>query len=244
MTDTSFSPSWTTFRVLTWDSFSFCLSWSLPAQTHLTANDSNSPYRAQILTCSSCRSSWYFFKANLPTTHPPNSFTRKKFAYLIAAFALSLDGGGVSSLSPLLFLPGKATGGMGVFLVSNLTETCSLLAVNPELAPLLACRKWVPESGVSRSMARLGGDCRCSSPEDREEEVALGAGLGAGRRKWLLQYDVTFDTALNGEDWRGSSSDFEERIGLTLDWDRRTGSKADFWYNPVSKLCLETTPTS
>jgi hypothetical protein len=101
-----------------------------------------------------------------------------KIMYLKAVLDFCFDGEGVSSLSKILILLGKVTGWEGLFLVSGLTGSCSLLDATPGLILLLACRKWVPESAVSRSMARLGGECWCSSPEDREEGLALGAGLG------------------------------------------------------------------
>jgi hypothetical protein len=113
--------------------------------------------------------------------------------YLKEVFDFSFDGGGVSSLTDALLLEGKAAGSEGLFLVSSLRGTGSLLAGVVGLVPLLACRKCVPESAVSRRMARLGGDCLHSSPE------VLGAALPLGRIKWLLQSGATFANILTGE---------------------------------------------
>lgn len=106
--------------------------------------------------------------------------------YLKEAFDFSFDGGGVSSLPATMLLERKATGSDGLFLVSSLRGTDSLLADVAGLVALLACRKWVPESAVGRSMARLGGDCLRTSPE------VLGAALPPARIKWLLQSGAIF----------------------------------------------------
>ena len=118
-------------------------------------------------------------------------FRNKMFPYLREAFDFSFDGGGVSSLPAALLLEGKATGSGGLFLISSLMD--SLLDGVPGLVPLLACRKCVPETAVSRRIARLGGDCFRSSPE------MLWAPLPLGRRNWLLQSGATFAEILIGE---------------------------------------------
>jgi hypothetical protein len=120
-------------------------------------------------------------------------FNNKMAPYLKEAFDFSFDGGGVSSLPAALLLEGEATGNGGLFLVSSLRDIGSLLGGVVGLVPLLPCRKWVPESAVSRRMARLGGDCLRSSPE------VFGAALPLGRRKWLLQSGATFADILRGE---------------------------------------------
>jgi hypothetical protein len=123
-----------------------------------------------------------------------------------------------------LLLEEKAAGSGGLFLISSLGGTGSLLAGVAGPAPLLACRKWVPESAVSRRMARPGGDCLRLSPR------VLGAAPPLGRRTWLLQSGAIFAEILTGEGWRGLAE--------------RTGSNAAFWFNPASKVRKDTPLTS
>lgn len=144
----------------------------------------------------------------------------------MAELAFSFDGEGLSSLSKLLSLLGKATGWEGLLLVSDLGGSCSFFVATPGLMLLVASRKWVPESTVSLITDRLGGECWCSSPEDREERLVLGAGLVVVWKTWLLS---------SGEGWRGSSLDLEECMGLIRDWGT-AGS------NPVPKLCKDALP--
>lgn len=113
----------------------------------------------------------------------------RSVSYLRVAFAFSFDGGGVSSLCGPWLLEGKEACSVGLILVSSL----SLLADPPGVAALLVCRRWVPESAVGRSRARLGEDCVRSSP-GHVEELASGAALLPGRRN-----GATFGEILNGD---------------------------------------------
>jgi hypothetical protein len=116
-------------------------------------------------------------------SHGRNGMRSRTVSYLRVAFALSFDGGGVSSLCGPWLLEGKATCS-----VSSL----SLFAGPPGVAALLVCRGRVPESAVGRSRARLGEDCLRSSP-GRGEKLASGAALLPGRRN-----GATFGEILNG----------------------------------------------